>query len=308
MLLPQFLQKYKLRKTVISNSREILQFLSVSLGERTLRRYESFCGAAQFIKDRFLRQGSVPVEEEYSIGDRKVSNIIAEIPGTDASGRMIIIGAHYDTIEDTPGADDNASGIAGLLELHRLLSGVRLKRTIRFIAFTLEEPPFFSGPEMGSMVSARNSKEKNEPIDLMICLEMIGYAHRKYHQHVPFRDMARYFPKKGDFLSVVSLPSYSEYTHMWKRVYNKYSKTPIIDLIGPSSIPGITHSDHYSYNRHGFPAIMLTDTAFYRNNNYHTECDTYQTINFKFMAEHIINTCNAVKEIADMDQIVQKPT
>jgi Zn-dependent M28 family amino/carboxypeptidase len=304
MLTNRFLKDYRQKKAIMRNSGEIIRFLSVSLGERTLRRYDNFTSAMRFIEQQFALHGGEAIEEEYFAGGRKVSNIIAEIPGSVNPSRIIIIGAHYDTIEETPGADDNASGIAGLLELYRLLSADRYRKTIRFIAFTLEEPPFFSGDEMGSMVSARNSRQKNEPIDLMICLEMIGYAHRKYHQHVPFRDMARYFPKKGDFLAVASLPSYAEYAYIWKKIYNKYSKSSIVDIVGPSSIPGITHSDHYSYNRHGFPAIMLTDTAFYRNKNYHTECDTIDTINFSFMAEHILNTCNTIREIADMDRIV----
>jgi len=232
-----------------------------------------------------------------------VANIRAEIPGITSPEKIIVVGAHYDTIEDTPGADDNASGIAGLLELYRLLSPFRFKRTIRFVAFTLEEPPYFSGENMGSMVCARCAREREDLIELMVCLEMLGFAGRRYEQNVPFRDMAKNFPRKGDFLAVVSLPSSAPYAYAWKQVYNRYARKNIVDIVGPSSIPGINHSDHYSFNRHGYPAIMLTDTAFYRNKNYHTGEDTFDTINFKFLTEHILYSFNTIRVIADCEDI-----
>lgn len=294
-------QRYRERKAVMQNTRAIIHFLSVILGERTLRRYQNLTRCSDFIADGFSAHGYTPRIEDYTVENKRVCNIIAEIPGLIKPERIIVIGAHYDTIEGTPGADDNASGIAGLLELYRLLSPHRFRRTLRFVAFTLEEPPFFSSDKMGSMVNAGNSKDRRDPIDFMICLEMIGYAHRRYAQNVPFYDMERHFPKKGNFLAVASLPSSSEFTRLWKKTYAKYSSKDLIEIIGPSSIPGITHSDHYSFNRHGYPAIMLTDTAFYRNNHYHSESDTIETINFSFLAMHILYSFYTIRDIADME-------
>lgn len=295
--------EYRLRKSIDRNARDILRFLSVDLGERTLRRYENLRAAADYIRGKFASGGASVVDEEYEVDGRRVANIRAEIPGLTSPEKIIVVGAHYDTIEDTPGADDNASGIAGLLELYRLLSPFRFKRTIRFVAFTLEEPPYFSGENMGSMVCARCAKEREDRIELMICLEMLGFAGRRYEQNVPFRDMAKNFPRRGDFLAVVSLPSSAAYAYSWKQVYNRYARKNIVDIVGPSSIPGINHSDHYSFNRHGYPAIMLTDTAFYRNKNYHTGEDTFDTINFKFLTEHILYSFNTIRVIADCEDI-----
>ena len=303
MMYPQLTHKQSERNAVMRNARSIIHFLSVTLGERTLRRYENLTRSTDFIADRFSEHGYVPRFEDYTVDKKRVCNIIAEIPGLIAPERIIVIGAHYDTIEGTPGADDNASGIAGLMELYRLLSPHRFRRTLRFIAFTLEEPPYFQTDRMGSMVNARNSKRRKDPIDFMICLEMLGFAHRRYAQHVPFYDMERYFPKKGNFLAVASLPSSAEYTRLWKRVYGKYSPKELVEIIGPPSIPGITHSDHYSFNRHGYPAIMLTDTAFYRNTNYHSDGDTIDTINFSFLARHILHSFHTIKEIADIETL-----
>ncbi len=295
--------EYRLRKSIDRNARDILRFLSVNLGERTLRRYENLQAAADYIRGKFASGGASVVDEEYVVDGRRVANIRAEIPGITSPEKIIVVGAHYDTIEDTPGADDNASGIAGLLELYRLLSPFRFKRTIRFVAFTLEEPPYFSGENMGSMVCARCAREREDLIELMVCLEMLGFAGRRYEQNVPFRDMAKNFPRKGDFLAVVSLPSSAPYAYAWKQVYNRYARKNIVDIVGPSSIPGINHSDHYSFNRHGYPAIMLTDTAFYRNKNYHTGEDTFDTINFKFLTEHILYSFNTIRVIADCEDI-----
>jgi hypothetical protein len=175
----------------------------------------------------------------------KVSNVISEIRGTESPDRIILIGAHYDTIEGTPGADDNASAVAGLLELHRLLSASPHRRTIRFVAFTLEEPPFFSTDSMGSMQHARRARERNDRIELMICLEMLGIAKRKVKQKFPYEDMSgiiratatilRWLPSliRGIRLSLAE-PS--------QRVSNRR----IYEMIGPSSIPGIGFSDHMS--------------------------------------------------------------
>ncbi len=303
MLNKVFLRDAKQKKEILENSKSIVRYLAVSLGERTLRKYENLQESSRFIKNRFSRHVYPVLEEEYYINDRKVCNIVTDVPGYEHPERIVVIGAHYDTVEDTPGADDNATGIAALLELHRLFAPLRCRRTLRFIAFTLEEPPFFQGENMGSMVYARKAKKRKDPIELMVCLEMMGYAGKKFPQNVPFRNMAEKLPAKGDFLAVVSLPSSASFTYTWKKIYDTVSRTPIVDIVGPSSIPGITHSDHYSFSHHGFPAIMLTDTAFYRNTHYHTEQDTFETINFRFLADHIYSTFQALKELANRQNL-----
>lgn len=298
-----FIEDFYTRRIINRNSREIVYYLSSELGERSLRRYDNLKRTGDFIFDYFERFGDAPRTEDYTVEGKRVTNIITEIEGSDKPENIIIIGAHYDTVEGTPGADDNASGIAGLLELYRLLSGNTYRRTLRFAAFTLEEPPYFSSEQMGSMYHAKGCRERKDLIDLMICLEMIGYANRKNEQKFPSREMENKYPSRANYLTVVSLPSSSEFTYLWRDIYNNYSKKRVYEFIGPSSIPGINLSDNYSFIKNGYPAIMLTDTAFWRNSNYHTAQDTFDTINFSFLTYNIVHMCRTITEIANLEEM-----
>ncbi|HON77470.1 MAG TPA: M28 family peptidase [Spirochaetota bacterium] len=305
MIITTLLKKRKEKKEITAHCREIIYTLAGKLGERTIRLYSNLTSARDFIHTTFTEQGSTPYLEEYHADGKAVHNVIAEIEGTEFPEKIILIGAHYDTIEGTPGADDNASAVAGLLELHRLMSAKPAKRTVRFVAFTLEEPPYFSTDEMGSMVHAKNARERNDGIELMVCLEMLGFAGKKVQQKFPVADMKRDYPRQGNYLAVVSLPSSADLAYLWKRVYNSHAKKnrEIYDMIGPSSIPGIGFSDHMSFNRFNYRNIMLTDTAFFRNDNYHTENDTFSTINFDFLYENVLFSYHTINEIANMERL-----
>ena len=294
------------KESIIKNSRDIIHFLAVELGERTIRKYDNLQKARRYISDRFIESGVRPVEEKYIADGYEVSNIIAEIKGTEHPEKIILVGAHYDTIEDTPGADDNASGIAALLEVFRLLAGLQFKKTLRCVAFTLEEPPFFTTELMGSMVNARNCKKKREKIECMITFEMVGYGHRRCRQDYPINHNHRDFPPCGDYISVISLPSYSEYVYLLKKIYNGRAKNKIYEYIGPASVPGMDLSDHGSFIKSGFPAVMISDTGFYRNKNYHTPGDTFDTINFKFLTETIYDSSRTIGELLDRETLIAK--
>jgi Zn-dependent M28 family amino/carboxypeptidase len=287
------------KKQVLRNAREILRHLSVTIGERTIRKYQSLEQARDYIGGYFARFGFEPREEVYTAAGKKVANIIVEIPGTEFPESIVLVGAHYDTIEDTPGADDNTSGIAALLEIYRLLSARRYKKTARFVAFTLEEPPFFSTPLMGSMVNAGHCRKRKDAIELMVCLEMVGYASRRCHQDYPVNHKKQEYPVYGNYISVISLPSNAESVYLWKKLYNDHARRKIYEYIGPASIPGMDLSDHLSFMRSGYPAIMISDTGFYRNKNYHSPDDTFDTINFKFMADVIVNSAATLRDMLD---------
>lgn len=306
MRLPFVSADQREKDVIMKNARDIIHFLAVEQGERTIRKYDNLQEARRFIRERFAEFGVKPVEEKYIADDHEVSNIIAEIRGIDHPEKIILVGAHYDTIEDTPGADDNASGIAALLEVFRLLSGFRYKKTIRCVAFTLEEPPYFTTNLMGSMVNARNCKKKNEKIECMITFEMMGYGHRRCHQDYPVNHNRKDFPVYGDYISVISLPSYSEYVYIWKKIYNERAKRKTHEYIGPASVPGMDLSDHGSFIRSGYPAIMISDTGFYRNKNYHTAGDTFDTINFKFLTETIHDSFMTIRDMLDREHLVMK--
>jgi Zn-dependent M28 family amino/carboxypeptidase len=291
------------KKRIIANCKEIIFRLSSEIGERTLNSHESLDRAQKYIIEKFSQYGSVPGLEQYSVGGKQVANIIAEIRGTAWPEKIIVIGAHYDTVEGSPGADDNASAVAGLLELYWLLSMYDLRRTVRFTAFTLEEPPYFGTEHMGSFHHAAGCRRRNESIEIMLCLEMLGYGGKNFKQEYPSGYMQDNAPRMGNFLLAASLPSSSEFVDLWKTVYNRNARDSIYDIVGPSSIPGIGLSDHYSFHRHNYRSMMLTDTAFYRNKNYHTENDTFDTINFNFLADNIINSFLTVREIANMEKL-----
>ena len=290
----------KERKQILANAEGHVRFLAEELGERTLREYDHLNQAKYYIKDYFARFGHEATEQKFIAEGKEVGNVVAEITGFDQPDNIIVIGAHYDTVEDTPGADDNGSAVAGLLEVFRLLSEFKFKKTIRFVAFTLEEPPFFASDLMGSMQYATACKKRNENIEMMICLEMIGYADKKYIQEFPYEDMKRNKPPRGDYLGVFSLPSCQNHVNFWKEIYNSHAKRKIFDIVGPASIPGMDLSDHRSFIKNGYPAIMLSDSGYYRNKNYHQSTDTADSLNYNFIAENIHNIYLTLKEVLNM--------
>ena len=307
LLLPSFTipgKNDKLRREIFKRARDHVYFLSKDLGERSLREYDNLNHAGYYIKDYISEFGYHAHEEKYEVEGKDVANIIVEIPGTDLANEIIIIGAHYDTVEDSPGADDNGSAIAGLLEVYRLLSPHRYRRTIRFVAFTLEEPPHFSSENMGSMVNATNCRKRNENIVLMICLEMIGYGGRDRKQRFPIPEMKKTYAhlSHGDFMAVVALPSSGRYAQLWRDKYNSHADVKIHDFVGPASIPGLDLSDHRSFVHNEYPAIMLTDTGQYRNRNYHTRDDLPESLNYWFLADNIMNIYYTLTDLLNIDR------
>jgi len=293
-------------RTIIFNSRDIIQVLAKKIGERSPSQYDNIEKSRTYIIEMLRKYGAEPVEEKYTVDSREYSNIIAEIPGKKKfRDEIIIIGAHYDSIEGSAGANDNATGIAGLIELYRILSKHTYRRTIRFVAFTLEEPPYFNSENMGSMVHASRCVKKKEKILLMISLDMLGFAGRFVKQDYPLEEMKEKYPSSGDFLSVTALPSFSQYAFMWKKIYNTHAlkSNQLHEFVAPASVEGINLSDHMSFHKNGFPAILITDTGFYRNKSYHTEFDTEDTINYHFLAENIYAIGQTLKDILNKKTI-----
>ncbi|HMK52526.1 MAG TPA: M20/M25/M40 family metallo-hydrolase, partial [Thermodesulfobacteriota bacterium] len=192
---------------------------------------------------------------------------------------------HYDTVPGTPGADDNASALAGLLELARLMKENENKKTLVFVAFANEEPPCFGSYNMGSMAYAKDLKERGVLVEVMVSLEMIGYFSREPIQTYPLPGMGLFYPKTGDFVGVVGNFRSSKYVSLFKKGIKKHSGIDTRSLTAPEFFGGINLSDNYSFWRHGYRAIMITDTSFFRNRNYHQETDTIETLDFGQMAE-----------------------
>jgi Zn-dependent M28 family amino/carboxypeptidase len=271
------------KQVVIENLYEHVEYLSVEIGDRHLWKEHSLGKTAEYIESAFQASGYTVQRQTYSCYGQSVSNIIAEKTGTDKGA--VVIGAHYDTVPGTPGADDNASAVAGMLELARIHKRSLNRKPLIFVAFVNEEPPCFGSYNMGSMVYAKGLKDHKVPVAVMISLEMIGCFSQEPIQRYPLPLMHLFYPKTADFIGVVGNFHSSKYVSMLKKGIRKHSAINVRSLTGPEYVGGINLSDNSSFWHHGFRAVMVTDTSFFRNKNYHQETDTIDTLNFDAMAE-----------------------
>jgi hypothetical protein len=281
-----------------ANLRRHVWYLAETIGERNLIAYQSLESSRRYIKDSVQSDGYSVRSQEYTVQMRKVQNLIAEIPGSRRPSEIVIIGAHYDTVYDCPGADDNSSGVAGLLELARLLKAKEMARTLRFVAFVNEEPPWFQTENMGSWVYAKEAHKLHENIVAAVSIESIGvYADTDGSQKYPLGFGALY-PSKGNFLSFVGNVESRKLVRTATRSFRQTTNFPSEGAALPGAIPGVGWSDHWSFWEAGYPAIMVTDTALFRNKNYHRPTDTPETLNYDRMARVVHGLAEVVMELA----------
>ncbi len=263
----------------------VVETLTEITPPRNHRNISSLNRAADYIATQFARYGYEPTTQKYAIGQRKYKNILASYGPADAS--RFIIGAHYDVCEDQPGADDNASGIAGLLAVAGLFQrhAPQLDYRLDFAAYTLEEPPTFRSELMGSYVHARSLHDAGAKIIGMACLEMIGYyTDAPKSQEYPLAIMKLFYPTRGDFIGVVGNFNSHRLVRHFKGAL-ALTSLPVESLKAPAFLPGVDFSDHLNFWKFRYPAVMITDTAFYRNPNYHAASDRIDTLNFDKMGE-----------------------
>lgn len=254
---------------------------------RDWKHVDNLNKAADYIFKQFQLNNSNVSFQKYTVNGISYSNVVSEYGSTGEPG-TVVIGAHYDSCDEFPGADDNASGVAGLLELGRLISGHNFPFKIILVGFTLEEPPFFGTEYMGSAVHAASLVALKEKVQLMISLEMIGYySDLPNSQSYPVPLLKAFYPSKGNFLAVVGPMSFSPATLKMKAAFAKSVSLPLISINAPAILPGIDYSDHRNYWKHGFDAVMITDTAFFRNDAYHTERDTSDRLDYYKMAQAV---------------------
>jgi Zn-dependent M28 family amino/carboxypeptidase len=272
-------------EVVISgNLRKTVTYLAGNIGERNIIAYPQLQATVTFIESWFKSLGYEVKSQEYVVQMRKVRNISAEIQGTTTSGEIIVVGAHYDTVYDCPGADDNTSGIAALLELARLLRNSHPARTIRFVGFVNEEPPWFQTGSMGSLVYAKEAQRKQEKIVAAISLETIGmYSDQPGSQEYP-EPMGLLYPDRGNFIGFVGNLSSRALVRNAIRAFRKTASIPSEGSAAPEFLSGVGWSDHWSFWQEGYPAIMVTDTAPFRNPNYHRPTDKPDTLDYERMA------------------------
>ena len=204
------------------------------------------------------------------------------------NAQKVIIGAHYDVYGNFKGADDNASGVAGVIETARILAinKTRLKQNVDFVFYTLEEPPYFRTENMGSYVHAKSILNQKDQIQAVYILEMIGYFNHKPIQEYP-SGLALFYPKHGNFIGAVSNFSSRDLGENYCDSMKAIRQLDCQRLIAPSFVQGVDFSDHLNYWNFEIPAIMITDTAFFRNKHYHTKDDTVEKLNLNKMAEVI---------------------
>ncbi len=253
---------------------------------RHIEDHDGLAQAADFIRGEWEKLGLKVERQPYEVTTGKTENLITSFgPET---GPRIVVGAHYDVAGPFPGADDNASGVAGLLEVSRLLKTMQpgLRKRIDLVAYSTEEPPYFGSDDMGSSYHARGLKDGKADVELMISLEMIGYfVDKPDTQKYPLAALKLFYPTTGNFLAVVGKFGQREPVRRVRRGLARHMKLVTHSLNAPESLPGVDFSDHRSYWASGFPAVMLTDTSFYRNANYHTADDKPETLDYEKMAD-----------------------
>lgn len=271
--------------------------LALKIGQRNIFHLHALNAAAEYIRKEWSAQGYQVKSQYYQADGVQSENLEVSRIGKTKPHEIILVGAHYDTVEGSPGANDNASGIAALLELSRFFATVETERTLRFVAFTNEEPPFFFWGQMGSTIYAQQAKARNENIRLMISLEMLGsYSDKPGSQNYP--PFLKYFyPDRANFIAMVSNWASRNELNQLVLAFKSHSDFPVESLATFEFIPGVAWSDHLSFWREGYPAVMVTDTAFYRYEAYHTAKDTPEKLNYSAMAQVVEGLLHALRTL-----------
>ena len=279
--------------------RHHVQTLAGEIGERNVWRPKALRAAADYIRGEFAELGYEVAIHSYQAEGLGCDNIEVVVPGGLRNSEIIIAGAHYDTVPGGPGADDNASGIAGVIEIARLLRDTHQARTIKLVAFVNEEAPFFFFGKMGSKVYAEAARRRGDDIRVMLSLEMLGcYSDEPGSQaYPPF--LRWFYPDRGNFIAFVSNIKSRRALHETAAAFRKHSDFPAEHLASPSFVPGVAWSDHLSFWRAGYPAVMVTDTAFYRYPHYHRASDTPDKIRYPEMARVVQGLAKAIAALAD---------
>jgi Zn-dependent M28 family amino/carboxypeptidase len=267
--------------------------LTDEMTPRDFDHLENMENTADYVREQFSGTGARISELSYKVKG-KTFRIVSGLFGPDTKER-IVVGAHYDAVPGSPGADDNASGVAGLLEMAAAFGEKPPPMEVELAAYPNEEPPFFRSRLMGSYVHARHLKEEKVPVRLMIALESIGYFNdRPFTQLYPNPFFRLLYPSRGNFIAVVSRLRDGLAVRRIKKAMRTVPDLSVHSFNGPSFIAGVDYSDHRSYWKAGYRGVMVTDTAFYRNDHYHTSQDLSDTLDYTRLSKVVQGVYAAV--------------
>lgn len=255
---------------------------------RNYKNIEQLDKTAEYILSVFRQYADTAYLQPYIVDGKIYKNVICRFGNNDEP--IVIVGAHYDVCGDQEGADDNASGVVGLLEIARMLQGKTLRNPVEIVAYSLEEPPYFRTEAMGSYVHALSLKESGTPVYGMVVLEMIGFfSEEKKSQSYPVKAMKVAYGSTGDYILLAKKTGSGDFVKAFSKRFNNIATIETKNIKAPSKLQGVDFSDHLNYWKFGYDALMVTNTAFYRNHHYHRKTDTMETLDIPKMAE-VINT------------------
>jgi Zn-dependent M28 family amino/carboxypeptidase len=267
--------------------RHTVAMLAGEVGIRNVQHPDALSEAARLIEEEVAGAGLVVERQTYTTDGVSTANLTVTIPGTSAAREIVVVGAHYDTAGPTPGADDNASGVAAVLELARLAARRRPARTLRFVFFTNEEPPYFQTEEMGSLVYARACRSRGDDIVAALSIESVGiFSDAPDSQDYPW-PLSWFYPSTGNFLAFVGNPASRELTRRAIAAFRRHATVGSEAAVLPESLQGVGWSDHWSFWQVGYSAIMVTDTAVFRNKSYHEPTDTPDKLDYDRLARSV---------------------
>ena len=271
--------------------------LAIDIGERNIWLCHNLTAASDFIEASLIGMGYSVNRQTFRVEGKSCSNIEVEISGTKHPDEIVVVGAHYDTVFDSPGADDNSSGVAAILTLARHFAGREAARTLRFVLFANEEPPFFQTDQMGSLVYAKSCRKRKDNIVAMLCLESIGYyTEQSNSQEYPF-PYSYMYPSTGDFIGFVSNFSSRKLLHTVIGSFRRNCRFPSQGGVAPGLVPGVAWSDQWSFWQQGYPAIMITDTAPFRYPYYHTHEDTADRVRYDHLTRVVSGLQATIAEL-----------
>lgn len=284
----------------VLNLQQHVTQLADEIGERHYGVPKAYNQAADYIVEAFKSAGLTPYTEVFG-KKSEFKNIIAEHYGSRLPDEILVIGAHYDTVWMSPGADDNASGVAVMLEIARQLKDINLARTVRFVAFANEEYPHFFTDDMGSLFHAKRAHERNEKIVGMISLEMLGYYSNEPNSQSYPSPFSWFYPNTANFVAFVSDFTSRNLTRQSIRIFREAKVFPAEGLTAPVAlVPDVRRSDQAAFWRYKYPAFMVTDTAAYRNYAYHNVSDVPNTLDYAAMARITTGLIQVIQELTEM--------